>query len=78
MFGLVLAIGCWSTMRSWSSRTSSAVMSEEGLSPREATRKPWGRSPARSVGVAVVLSAVFVPDGLLGRVGRRDLPSVSR
>src|SRR6202030_4766257 len=34
---------------------------EEGLSPREATRKAMGQITGALVGVAVVLSAVFVP-----------------
>ena len=41
-------------------------MSEEGLSPREATRKAMGQITGALVGVAVVLSAVFVPVAFSG------------
>src|SRR4030088_1812873 len=41
-------------------------MSEEGLSPIEATRKAMGQISGALVGVAVVLSAVFVPMAFSG------------
>src|SRR5437016_13705283 len=41
-------------------------MSEEGLSPIEATRKAMGQITGALVGVAVVLSAVFVPVAFSG------------
>jgi HAE1 family hydrophobic/amphiphilic exporter-1 len=37
------------------------VMSEEGLSPREATRKSMGEITGALVGIGLVLSAVFAP-----------------
>ncbi|WP_164135085.1 efflux RND transporter permease subunit, partial [Serratia marcescens] len=37
------------------------IMSEEGLSPLEATRKPMGQITGALVGIGLVLSAVFVP-----------------
>src|SRR5690606_33823647 len=37
------------------------IMAEEGLPPREATRKSMGEISGALVGIAVVLSAVFVP-----------------
>ena len=42
------------------------IMSEEGLTPREATRKSMGRDPGALVGIAMVLSAVFVPMAFFG------------
>ena len=37
------------------------IMEEEGLSPREATRKSMGQITGALIGIALVLSAVFVP-----------------
>jgi multidrug efflux pump len=37
------------------------IMSEEGLSPLEATRKAMGQISGAIIGVTVVLIAVFVP-----------------
>jgi len=42
------------------------VMSEEGLSPREATRKSMDQITGALVGIGMVLSAVFVPMAFLG------------
>ncbi|MCG6451173.1 efflux RND transporter permease subunit, partial [Vibrio parahaemolyticus] len=42
------------------------VMSEEGLSPREATRKSMGQITGALVGIAMVLSAVFIPMAFFG------------
>ncbi|WP_240659237.1 efflux RND transporter permease subunit, partial [Serratia marcescens] len=42
------------------------VMSEEGLPPREATRKSMGQIQSALVGIALVLSAVFVPMAFFG------------
>ena len=41
-------------------------MSEEGLSPKEATRKSMGQITGALVGIALVLSAVFVPMAFFG------------
>jgi multidrug efflux pump len=41
-------------------------MVEEGLSPREATRKSMGQIQGALVGIAMVLSAVFVPMAFFG------------
>lgn len=41
-------------------------MSEEGLSPREATRKSMGQIQGALVGIALVLSAVFIPMAFFG------------
>jgi multidrug efflux pump len=37
------------------------IITEEGLLPREATRKAMGQITGALIGVALVLSAVFVP-----------------
>ncbi|MGV8209354.1 efflux RND transporter permease subunit, partial [Pseudomonas aeruginosa] len=42
------------------------VMSEEGLSPREAARKSMGQIQGALVGIAMVLSAVFLPMAFFG------------
>jgi len=42
------------------------VMSEEGLSPRDATRKSMGQIQSALVGITMVLSAVFVPMAFFG------------
>jgi len=42
------------------------VMAEEGLSPREATRKSMGQITGALIGIALVLSAVFVPMAFFG------------
>jgi len=47
MFGLVLAIGLLVDDAIVVVENVERVMEEEGLSPLEATRKRWGRSPAR-------------------------------
>ncbi|MET0517204.1 MAG: efflux RND transporter permease subunit [Burkholderiaceae bacterium] len=66
MFGLVLAIGLLVDDAIVVVETVERVMAEEGLSPREATRKAMGQVTGALVGVAVVLSAVFVPVAFSG------------
>src|SRR5450755_4296795 len=66
MFGLVLAIGLLVDDAIVVVENVERVMSEEGLSPREATRKAMGQITGALVGVAVVLSAVFVPMAFSG------------
>src|SRR5207244_5529827 len=61
LFGLVLAIGLLVDDAIVVVENVERVMSEEGLSPREATRKAMGQITGALVGVAVVLAAVFVP-----------------
>src|SRR6266436_6445910 len=61
MFGLVLAIGLLVDDAIVVVENVERVMSEEGLSPIDATRKAMGQITSALVGVAVVLSAVFVP-----------------
>src|SRR5207245_1399158 len=54
MFGLVLAIGLLVDDAIVVGENAERVMSEEGLSPREATRKAMGQITGALVGVAVV------------------------
>ncbi|MGO2345896.1 MAG: efflux RND transporter permease subunit, partial [Providencia sp.] len=42
------------------------VMQEEGLSPKEATKKSMGQIQGALVGIALVLSAVFIPMAFFG------------
>ncbi len=61
MFGLVLAIGLLVDDAIVVVENVERLMEEENLSPREATRKAMGQITGALVGVAMVLSAVFVP-----------------
>ena len=66
MFGLVLAIGLLVDDAIVVVENVERVMREEGLSPKEATRKSMGQITGALVGIAVVLSAVFVPMAFFG------------
>ena len=66
MFGLVLAIGLLVDDAIVVVENVERVMAEEGLAPREATRKGMGQITGALVGVAVVISAVFVPVAFSG------------
>ncbi|KVR00816.1 multidrug transporter, partial [Burkholderia ubonensis] len=66
MFGLVLAIGLLVDDAIVVVENVERVMVEEGLSPKEATRKAMGQITGALVGVALVLSAVFVPVAFSG------------
>jgi multidrug efflux pump len=61
MFGLVLAIGLLVDDAIVVVENVERIMHEEGLPPPEATRKAMGQISGALVGVAMVLSAVFVP-----------------
>ena len=61
MFGVVLAIGLLVDDAIVVVENVERVMSEEGLSPREATRKSMQQITGALIGIALVLSAVFVP-----------------
>jgi multidrug efflux pump len=70
MFGMVLAIGLLVDDAIVVVENVERVMSEEGLSPRDATRKAMGQISGALIGVALVLSAVFVPSAFSsGSVG---------
>jgi HAE1 family hydrophobic/amphiphilic exporter-1/multidrug efflux pump len=66
MFGVVLAIGLLVDDAIVVVENVERVMSEEGLSPREATRKSMDQITGALVGIAMVLSAVFVPMAFFG------------
>jgi hydrophobe/amphiphile efflux-1 (HAE1) family protein len=66
MFGLVLAIGLLVDDAIVVVENVERVMSEEGLSPREATQKSMSQITGALVGIALVLSAVFVPMAFFG------------
>ena len=61
MFAVVLAIGLLVDDAIVVVENVERVMTEEGLSPIEATRKSMGQISGALVGIAMVLSAVFVP-----------------
>ncbi|MBP7296550.1 MAG: efflux RND transporter permease subunit [Acidobacteria bacterium] len=61
MFAMVLAIGLLVDDAIVVVENVERVMSEEGLSPREATRKSMGEITSALVGIGLVLSAVFGP-----------------
>ncbi|MGK9173966.1 multidrug efflux RND transporter permease subunit AcrB [Yokenella regensburgei] len=66
MFGMVLAIGLLVDDAIVVVENVERVMSEEGLSPKEATRKSMGQIQGALVGIAMVLSAVFIPMAFFG------------
>ena len=66
MFGLVLAIGLLVDDAIVVVENVERVMSEEGLSPLEATRKSMKEITGALIGIALVLSAVFVPMAFFG------------
>lgn len=61
MFAMVLAIGLLVDDAIVVVENVERVMDEEKLSPKEATRKSMGQIQGALVGIAMVLSAVFVP-----------------
>ncbi|WP_417215097.1 efflux RND transporter permease subunit [Alcanivorax sp.] len=61
MFGMVLAIGLLVDDAIVVVENVERVMHEDGLPPKEATRKSMGQITGALVGIALVLSAVFVP-----------------
>ncbi len=61
MFGMVLAIGLLVDDAIVVVENVERVMDEERLSPREATRRSMGEITGALVGIALVLSAVFLP-----------------
>jgi multidrug efflux pump len=75
MFAMVLAIGLLVDDAIVVVENVERVMSEEGLPPKEATRKSMGQITGALVGIALVLSAVFVPmaffSGSVGAIYRQ-------
>lgn len=66
MFGMVLAIGLLVDDAIVVVENVERIMAEEGLSPKAATRKSMGQIQGALVGIALVLSAVFVPMAFFG------------
>ena len=66
MFGMVLAIGLLVDDAIVVVENVERVMVEEGLPPKEATRKSMGQIQGALVGIAMVLSAVFIPMAFFG------------
>ncbi|MGH7976723.1 MAG: efflux RND transporter permease subunit, partial [Limisphaerales bacterium] len=66
MFGMVLAIGLLVDDAIVVVENVERIMSEEGLSPREATRKSMGQITGALIGIALVLTAVFIPMAFFG------------
>src|SRR5476649_229543 len=66
MFAMVLAIGLLVDDAIVVVENVERVMSSEKLSPKEATKKSMGQIQGALVGIAMVLSAVFVPMAFFG------------
>ncbi|CAM3633417.1 efflux RND transporter permease subunit [Xenorhabdus thuongxuanensis] len=66
MFAMVLAIGLLVDDAIVVVENVERIMREEGLSPKEATKKSMGQIQGALVGIALVLSAVFVPMAFFG------------
>ncbi len=66
MFGLVLAIGLLVDDAIVVVENVERIMAQEGLSPLEATRKSMDQITSALIGIALVLSAVFVPMAFFG------------
>ncbi|MEP7061557.1 MAG: multidrug efflux RND transporter permease subunit [Betaproteobacteria bacterium] len=64
LFGMVLAIGIVVDDAIVVIENVERIMSEEGLSPKEATRKAMGQITGAVVAITLVLAAVFVPSAL--------------
>ena len=61
MFGMVLAIGILVDDAIVVVENVERIMSEEGLSPKDATRKAMGQITGAIIGITLVLIAVFIP-----------------
>ena len=64
LFGMVLAIGIVVDDAIVVIENVERIMSEEHLSPKEATRKAMGQITGAIIAITVVLAAVFVPSAL--------------
>ena len=75
MFGMVLVVGIVVDDAIVVVENVERIMSEEGLSPREATRKAMGQISSAIIGVTVVLISVFIPlaffTGAVGNIYRQ-------
>ncbi|WP_313739252.1 efflux RND transporter permease subunit [Pseudomonas sp.] len=66
LFGMVLAIGILVDDAIVVVENVERIMAEEGLSPRDATRKAMGQISGAIVGITLVLVAVFLPMAFMG------------
>ena len=66
MFGMVLAIGILVDDAIVVVENVERIMSQEGLSPRDATRKAMGQITGAIIGITLVLTAVFIPMAFFG------------
>jgi multidrug efflux pump len=66
MFGMVLAIGLLVDDAIVVVENVERVMTEEGLSPKEATKKSMGQIQGALVGIGLVLTAVLLPMAFFG------------
>jgi multidrug efflux pump len=66
MFGMVLAVGELVDDAIVVVENVERIMSEEGLSPREATRKAMKQITGALIGISLVLTAVFIPMAFFG------------
>ena len=66
MLAMVLAIGLLVDDAIVVVENVERIMEEEGLGPREATKKSMGQITGALVGIALVLSAVFIPMAFFG------------
>jgi multidrug efflux pump len=75
MFGMVLAIGILVDDAIVVVENVERIMSEEGLSPVEATRKAMSQITGALIGISLVLTAVFIPmaffSGAVGTIYRQ-------
>jgi len=66
LFGLVLAIGILVDDAIVVTENVERIMNEEGLSPRDATRKAMGQITGALIAISLVLTAVFIPMAFFG------------
>ena len=66
MFGMVLAIGILVDDAIVVVENVERIMRQEGLSPKEATKKAMGQITGAIVGITLVLVAVFIPMAFFG------------
>jgi len=66
LFGMVLAIGLLVDDAIVVIENVERIMSEEGLSPRDATRKAMSQITNALIGITLVLTAVFIPMAFFG------------
>ncbi|HEY3634547.1 MAG TPA: efflux RND transporter permease subunit, partial [Caldimonas sp.] len=75
MFGMVLAVGILVDDAIVVIENVERIMSEEGLSPRDATKKAMGQITAALIGISVSLVSVFLPmaffAGSIGNIYRQ-------